>query len=272
MEKVEYNLTESQQQRLLRFGAKRSVDLHCHCLPGLDDGPRTMSDAIDLSRQLVADGITHVVATPHQLGRFATRCSGALIRQAVQELQAELDRREIPLQLAPGAEIRIEPRVPEMIDTGELVTLADQRSYALIELPFESWVDPSALIVRLKAMGIATILAHPERCEVLAARPAAVAPWLDKGALLQLDAASITGKSGPVAGRLAWAWLRSGWASLIATDSHGMPGCSPGMSAVIEPLATRMGHALARRLCLENPDAVLAGRAIAISHHGGPTR
>jgi protein-tyrosine phosphatase len=257
-------LAESQQRRLRRFEAERCVDIHCHCLPGLDDGPADMAGAVRLARELVADGVTHVVATPHQLGRFATSYGGDQIRQAAQDLRMELDSRDIPLQVAPGAEIRIDPRVPEMIATGELLTLADQHRYVLVELPLESWVDPSPLIVRLKDMGIATILAHPERYEVLAARPAAVAPWLQEGALLQINAASITG--------LAWTWLGFGWVSLVATDAHGMPGRNPGMSAAIDRLAARMGHALARRLCLENPDAVLAGRALARPPRIGPGR
>jgi protein-tyrosine phosphatase len=265
-------LAESQQRRLGRFEAERCVDIHCHCLPALDDGPADMAAAVRLARELVADGVTHVVATPHQLGRFAPFCSGGRIRQAVQNLQMELDSQGIPLQVAPGAEIRIDPRAPEMIESGELLTLGDQRHYVLIELPLETWVDPSPLVARLKDIGIATVLAHPERYEVLAARPQAVAPWLHEGALLQVNAASITGQNGPVAERLAWTWLAFGWVSLVATDAHGAHGRYPGMSAAIDRLAARMGHALARRLCLENPDAVLAGRALTPPGRLGPGR
>ena len=70
METIIYEtLAVPQQKRIERFGVSRSVDVHCHCLPGLDDGPQTLADAISLCRQIVEDGITTVIATPHQLGR-----------------------------------------------------------------------------------------------------------------------------------------------------------------------------------------------------------
>src|SRR5437016_13632743 len=102
-----HELHEAHRARLARFGAGETVDMHCHCLPGIDDGPPTMAEAIALCRAVVADGTTTVVATPHQLGAYAQN-GGAAIRSAVAKLQAALDADRIPLRVLAGAEVRID--------------------------------------------------------------------------------------------------------------------------------------------------------------------
>jgi protein-tyrosine phosphatase len=101
-------LSSFQQLRLGRFSAQRCVDVHCHVLPAVDDGPATLEDTLSLCRALVRDGITDVVVTPHQLGRFDGRNLPADIRARVGELQAILDARRIPLRLAVGGEVRVD--------------------------------------------------------------------------------------------------------------------------------------------------------------------
>src|SRR5947199_9658556 len=94
-----------QQHRLSEFNALRSADIHCHCLPGVDDGPPSLDDAIALCRAMVADGITTVIATPHQMGRYDRANSAERVREAVEELSAELKDREIPLEVLPGGDV-----------------------------------------------------------------------------------------------------------------------------------------------------------------------
>src|SRR6478672_10637368 len=89
-------LTEPQRLRLARFGANASADIHCHCLPGLDDGPRSPDDALALCRALVDDGITTCIATPHQLGAYAGRNEAATVRSAVASLNRSLVANQIP--------------------------------------------------------------------------------------------------------------------------------------------------------------------------------
>jgi len=86
-----------QQRRFDAYGVSRCTDIHCHCLPGLDDGPNSLDEAIDLCRALVRDGITTVIATPHQLGLYDRQNSAERIRQTVAHLSAELVRLDIPL-------------------------------------------------------------------------------------------------------------------------------------------------------------------------------
>src|SRR4051812_19735949 len=102
----------AQQTRLSEWSVSRSVDVHCHILPELDDGPESLEASLDLCRALVADGITTVFATPHQLGRYDGVNTASVIREALAALQAELQTAAIPLELAPGADVRIDERLP----------------------------------------------------------------------------------------------------------------------------------------------------------------
>ncbi len=106
------NITHPQRARLARFGGERSVDIHCHCLPGVDDGPPTMEDAVALCRVLARDGFTDIISTPHELGRWDNSNQPLILRSVVKELQNRLDAERIPLNIYPGAEVRIDERIP----------------------------------------------------------------------------------------------------------------------------------------------------------------
>src|SRR5690349_20732826 len=107
--------SQEQQQRLDDFNSRLSVDIHCHCLPGFDDGPASLEEAVALCQLLVKDGITTVIATPHQLGRYDRANSVEQVRHSVEVLKAELKDREIPLEVFPGGDVRIDERLPVLI-------------------------------------------------------------------------------------------------------------------------------------------------------------
>ena len=266
------NLSAAQRDRLSRFNVDTCVDVHCHCLGGLDDGPADMSEALGLCRALVDDGVTHAIATPHQLGRYETEISGGRIVKAVEELNEMLQREDVPLQVACGAEIRVDMRVPELLECGELLTLGRTGRFVLIELPHETFVNPLPLLLRLKDSGIVPVIAHPERCGYLANRQAVVASWLNAGAVLQLTAASLVGLCGTRADQQAWTWLQAGWVALIASDAHDTTDRRPVTTAAIEQLTARLGHVAARILCIENPRHIWAGEPLTgrlQAHRGG---
>jgi protein-tyrosine phosphatase len=246
---------QAQVQRLSRFAVTTSVDIHCHCLPGLDDGPPTLADALALCRALVDDGITTVIATPHQLGAF-DNISASTIRAATAALQKALDAHHLPLTLMPGAEVRVDDRFASRFEAGEIQTLA-AGAYLLLELPHSTMIDLRPLIDYLTSRKITPILSHPERQDTLTRSPGVLMPWIARGALLQVTAGSLTGHFGPAVQRSAWEFVDAGWVSLIATDAHDIAQRSPTMTAAIEALASRLGHALTRRLCIANPQAVL---------------
>ena len=253
---MDERFTDAQRRRLERFGAAESVDVHCHCLPGLDDGPKTPDDALALCRALVADGITTVVATPHQLGRYDRRNSAAVVRQAVGALQARLNVEGVPLTVLPGADVRIDERIVPMLRTGEVLT-AGGGNCLLLELPHETYIDPTPMIRLLAGRGLRAIVTHPERHEAVRKKPECVTPWLQAGAVLQLTAGSLVGSFGKSAEAAAWKWLEAGQASIVATDAHDVERRPPCITAAIDAIERRLGTDVARRVCIENPSRVV---------------
>jgi protein-tyrosine phosphatase len=255
-------LLPAQRRRLERFAIGQSVDLHCHCLPCVDDGPATMVESLQLCRALVQDGITTAIATPHQLGRYAGRNGAAAVREAVAALNRALMVEGIPLQVFPGGDVRIDERLVQLIREDHVLSLADRGVYVLLELPHETFIDLTMLIAQLVKIGRRPIVSHPERQRHLTTNPRLIEPWLRGGAELQITAGSLTGDFGDTALRAGWYWLETGAAALVASDAHDAKARPPRMTKAIELIARRLGEDVARRVCGENPWRLLQGRPL----------
>jgi protein-tyrosine phosphatase len=247
------------------FVREQYVDIHCHCLPGLDDGPATMSESLALCQALVDDGVTTVIATPHQLGRFSGCNEAAQVREAVLALNEELKSNDIALRIMPGADVRVDERICRLLEADKVLTLADGGKYILLELPHEVLIDIEPLFVDLASMGIAAIISHPERHMGLAKEPDILLKWLERSAHLQVTAGSLLGDFGPVVQRFGWQLLIAGWVPLVATDCHDLDGRRPRLRAAFERISEELGETFARLVCIENPLRVLKGQEI-IAH------
>jgi protein-tyrosine phosphatase len=251
-----------QQRRLDEFRTSRCVDVHCHCLPGLDDGPATLEESLVLCEALARDGITTVVASPHQLGRYDRLNSAGVIREAVAELSAALASQSIPLEILPGGDVRIDERLVRLLEADEVVTVADVGYHLLLELPHELFVDPMPTIDLLREHGVQSILTHPERHSYLHGPLDWAADWVKHGAVLQVTAGSLLGDFGSHAFELGWALVEAGLVSLVATDAHDAVRRPPRMTAALMSLAERVGEDAARLLAIDNPQLVLNGQPI----------
>lgn len=247
----------------MRSDSAGCVDVHCHCLPGLDDGPESDVEAIALCRALAADGVRRVVATPHQLGRYDRRNLGPHIRDRVATLSKLLEAEGIHLNVRPGGDVRVDERIPKMLADGDVLTLADRGRHLLLELPHDSYIDPLMLIRMLARDGVQTIVSHPERQPTIVQKPKIVAPWLQEGAALQITAASLLGEFGGSAQRVGWEFVDAGWAAIVASDAHGATKRPPRMAAAYDAVEKRCGKAMAKRLFIDNPAAIWEGRAFA---------
>lgn len=254
--------SEAQHRRLELFGVAESIDLHCHCLPDVDDGPKTMDESLDLCRALVEDGITIVVATPHQLGRYEGQNNPIEIRQKVHQLNEQLISQHISLRVVPGGDIRIDERIVKLVTEDRILTLAETGKYLLLELPTHVPIDPTPLLQAIRRGGIEAILTHPERYPYLDKNPDHIHQWVREGLLLQITAGSLLGHFGSKAQRLSWRWLDEGVVSLIATDAHNTTNRRPIMSEAISAILQRFGARVASILCLKNPLAVFLGQPI----------
>lgn len=252
--------THAQETLLQRFGGVRCVDIHCHCLPGVDDGPATPEEALALCRALADDGLTEVIATPHQLGRYAGRNTAAAVREKVAELQRLLLAHDVPLTVRPGADVRIDEQIPRLLDADVVLTLGDSKQHLLLELPHNVFVDPLPLIRTLAARGVRCVVSHPERHGHISRHPRVVLPWVQQGALLQVTAGSLLGDFGERAERCAWDLLAAGLVAIVATDAHDTVRRPPRFAAAAELIEQRFGPDAARRVCCDGPAGVLASR------------
>ena len=263
---VNNNWTKTEKTCSERPVRHRFVDIHCHCLPSIDDGPATRAEALALCKALVDDGITEVIATPHQLGRFNDCNQAPLIREQVSILNEDLKSNGIPLIVLPGADVRVDERICQLLEADKILTLADGGRYILLELPHQVFIDIEPLLFELASMGVQAVISHPERHPGLAKQPKVLLNWLRQSAYLQITAASLLGEFGPIAQETAWRFLSSGWASLVATDSHNLVARRPRMNAAYKSINTKLGGKIARLVCIENPSRILKGDDIASIH------
>jgi len=232
------------------------IDLHCHILPGLDDGARDREVSLAMARQEVAQGVTVVACTSHILPGLYHN-SGPAIRQATNELQATLDQEGIPLTLVSGADIHMAPAFVAGLRSGQLLTIADSR-YVLVEPPHHT--APPQLedfFFNLVVAGYVPILTHPERLSWVPSRYEIVKKLVRSGVWMQITAGSFAGAFGRNA--LYWAerMLDEGCAHLIASDAHDAERRPPNLAAGRELVAKRVGREEADHLVLTRPMGIL---------------
>lgn len=232
------------------------VDMHCHLLPGIDDGARNWDEALAMARLAEADGIQTVIATPHQLGTYRTN-DGRTVRARTAHLQEFLNQRDVNLRLLPGAEARIEPDLAGRIRAGEILTLADRGRYVLLEMPHEVCLPIGGLLGELNRAGVTGVLAHVERNMRIMAQPSLAKSFVAAGCLLQVTAGSILGTFGKQTEETALRLIRQGMVHFVATDAHGAKSRRPLMRRAFERLVEIVGHEAAAALCCGNPAALL---------------
>lgn len=241
------------------------IDTHCHCLPDLDDGPGSVAQAVALCQALVCDHVETVVATPHQLGRYEGRATPQAIRTAVQFLNDVLEKRAVNLRVVPGAEVRLDERIPQLLRDDRLMTIADRNRHILLELPASVFIDIEPLLVDLRSARVEVIIAHPERNRSLPGQFTRLHQWLHEGARLQVTASSLTGRFGPAVQRVAWDLVARGWVAFVGTDAHNEQVNGPVMTAAFQMIATHLSLRMARRLCIENPSRLIEDGQLPVS-------
>ena len=239
------------------------IDLHAHLLPGLDDGPAGMPDAVAMARIAVEAGVRTAVCTPHMAERWPT--TPAQVRAGVEALGAELAREEIPLELRTGGEIAI-PFLAGMTDE-ELAeaTLGGGGRWLLVELRGGGWpLGLAERIADLEIRGFGVVLAHPERAEFVQRAPDRLHDLVGRGALVQLNASSFTGDHGPRAQGTAVALLRGGLGHFLATDAHSAAWRPPELNDGLQAAARHLGvDAAALAWMVEDgPRLVMDGRPV----------
>ncbi len=232
------------------------IDLHCHILPGIDDGASDSSVSLAMARAMVAQGVTDVACTPHILPGLYHN-SGPAIREATQRLQELLDQEGISLRLVTGADVHMTPDFIAGLRSGRLLTIADSR-YVLVEPPHHT--APPQLedfFFNLVVAGYVPILTHPERLSWVPSRYEIIKRLVQSGVWMQITAGSFAGAFGRNA--LYWAerMLDEGCVHLVATDAHDAERRPPDLAAGRDLVAKRVGPEEAQRLVLTRPMEIL---------------
>lgn len=179
------------------------TDIHCHILPGVDDGAEKVEQSVEMARMAWQSGVRTIIATPHcnLPGETGNYRSGAMTRR-FNTLQKAVDEAGIPVKILPGAEVLGTPQVPQLLDEKKLITLAGSR-YLLVEFFFDEHLSQmDFLLEAIAARGYVPVIAHPERYEAVQQAPHVVARWFHHGYVIQLNKGSILGRLGTAGGDL----------------------------------------------------------------------
>ena len=236
------------------------IDLHSHILPGLDDGAVDLEMSLALARRYIQTGFHCVVATPHAVAGETPAGFAQTVRQATEQLNDALQHRAVALEVLSGMEVTLDPRLPELLAEGAVLTLA-AKNHLLVETPFGrlplGWPK---LVFELGSRGVTVLFAHPERCAQIIANPDILQAMVEAGARLQVNWESFKGVYGTKCRRLARHMAAQGLIHCLATDSHDPqwrhPGCVEEMFA---ELTARVGEANLHRIVVENPARALRG-------------
>lgn len=232
------------------------IDLHCHLLPGIDDGATDLDDALALARVAWEDGITTLACTPHIYPGLYDN-TAEIIHDGVASLQDELAKADIPLTLVAGADAQLTPNMLEQLKTGRIPTLAGSR-YFLFEPPHH--VAPPRMadvIFELLAVGYVPIITHPERLTWIEDRYATICEVFEAGAWIQLTAGSITGLFGKRAQYWSERMLDEGRVHIVASDGHNLRRRRPVLSEARERVADRLGQQAALDMVSVRPQGVI---------------
>jgi protein-tyrosine phosphatase len=235
------------------------IDLHLHCVPGVDDGVTTLDEAATVVRGLKSLGYGLLVTTPH-IRESMFENTGHGLTAAFDALVKELGEDPSLPALALSAEHHCDSGFLKLLELDALLPYPGGRAL-LLELPNEALpVALDRLVFRVANKGIRTVLAHPERYVPLFKRTDAVDPLLDQEVGLQLDLMSLVGKYGRAARKAAERMLEEGVYTIAASDTHGVPDLKR-VGEALELLHKRVGDEEANILLAENPRRLLAGEA-----------
>ena len=230
------------------------IDIHCHILPAIDDGPVDLQETLEMLRLAAGDGITHIAATPHY--RHGEPPAIRDIEEKIMQVRKEIEISRIPVELLGGADIRLTYELLEGIQKDEIPTINKSR-YFLLELP--DLIPPPLpdFLFETKLRGYVPVITHPERNYSLLSARQKIEVIRDAGALIQLTAMSVTGKLGRQIKKFTEHLLKKRYVDFIATDAHSTKQRPPLLSGAYRETIAILNKAEADRIFFENPRAVI---------------
>ncbi len=237
------------------------IDIHHHLLWGLDDGATSLETSVAMARMAAADGISHIVCTPHANSRYAY--VPEVVDGKIRELQQVLQQEQIAVKLGRGCDFHLSYENVQEAKPDPARFSINGLGYLLVELP-DYGISPglTEIFYQLRLAGLTPILTHPERNATLQADPGRMVEWMRGGLLVQVTAGSVLGHMGKQAHKLAHRFLADRWVHFLATDAHNTVSRPPKMHAALDVVAEKYGPEYARALCVSNPLAAFLGKPL----------
>lgn len=232
------------------------IDLHCHILPGIDDGAPDLEVALAMARCAVDDGITVTACTPHIYPGLYENNRDSILA-AIESFRQILASENIPLRLVEGADTHLAPNLVGQIKAGKVPTLNGSR-YFLFEPPHH--VEPPRIedtVFSLLAAGYVPVITHPERLTWIEENYAVFGRMVQSGAWMQITAGSLTGRFGPRPKYWAERIMDEGMCHILATDSHHIKRRPPLLAEARDTAEKRLGRIEAEHLVLTRPQGIL---------------
>ncbi len=221
---------------------KDLVDIHCHVLPDIDDGPADWQQSVEMARVAESNGISTIVTTPHWIQGTSWQPSYKTVLEKIDKLNELLSAESINLRILPGMEIGISENLVSLLNSGEILTLANS-SYVLIEIPFISIpFGLEDIIFEIISAGYLPLLAHPERNKALHSNPERILDLIDRGALTQITTGSLCGDWGEGAKECSVEFAKMDGIFTVASDGHSSDSRPPEMAEGIEVLEDLVGE------------------------------
>lgn len=234
------------------------IDIHHHLLFGLDDGAKDLDTSVAMAEMAAADGITHIVCTPHANSHY--RFDPAVNAEKLEQLRERVGSK---ITLGLGCDFHLSFENIDDARRNPAKYTINGKNYLLVEFADLS-IPPQMTQVFYEFLlrGIQPILTHPERNPTIQKSPQRLTEWLHAGCLVQVTASSLTGRFGRAAESFSHQLLRENKVHFLATDAHNLQLRPPRMKEAYEFVARHHGTEIAERLCVTNPRAAFFGEAM----------
>jgi len=234
------------------------IDLHCHLLPGLDDGAQSLEEALEMVKIAQRDGIRTIVATPHLFRSYFPHQDLGIIEEKRRELAQALSKENIPVEILAGAEVHISHNLIEEIKRNRNHLVLNQSSYMFVEFPADHvFSGTKKLFFELLSEGIIPIITHPERNSVFIRSPLLLYELIEMGSLAQANSGSFNGLYGRKIEESVFRLLEWNLIHFISSDGHNSRSRGPKLSEAVQQAESIIGKEKSRALVLDNPQAVL---------------